>query len=295
MNRSGMLICAALLLSFLPAASAAEDARLFSFDVIVDSEDSNTVRIPTGIAAGSDAELAVVDAHENRLILFGFTGTEWTEQQTIKLPAVPLDIAHDGTQYLVSMRGGRGLIAVEGSRHQLRPVSLPVGAVAGVVAGIVGGGFLVHDTSGHQVLKLTADGKVAGATPVETGVVGLAASRGGGFFASRPATGEILLYDATGKLANRWSVPSVEPVPAWPISMVQVDGDLVTLDRHSHRLVVFDSKHQLLGIGARRGWEPGLLLFPAAVAAFPDGRVAVADQSNGRVQIYARIEEGPEQ
>ncbi|MBD3866982.1 MAG: hypothetical protein IFK94_02565 [Acidobacteria bacterium] len=295
MNRRGMIACAVLLLACLPGALAAEEDRLFAFEVVVDNEDSSAVRKPTGVAAGSDTELAVVDAHDNRLLIFGFSGTEWTVQQTVNLPAVPLAIAHDGTRYLVSLREGMGLMAVEGTRHQLRPVSLPVGAVAGVVAGIPGGGFLVHDSAGHQVLTLTQAGKVEGGTPVQPGTVGIAATRSGGFFVSLPASGEILSYDATGKQTGRWAVPAVEPVPAWPVSMVQIEGDLIALDRHGHRLVQFNSKNQFQGIGARRGWEPGLLLFPVALTAFPDGRVAVADQMNGRIQIYRRIEEEPAQ
>lgn len=293
MNRRELIVAALLLPVFLPGLFAADEPRLLAWDVVVDSEDSTAVRKPTGVAAGSDSELAVVDAHGNRMILFGFSGTEWTEKQTVDLPGTPLAVAHDGTRYLVSLRGERGLMAVESPGHTLRPVSLPAGAVAGAVAGIPGGGFLVHDTAGHQVLNLTRAGKVERETPVETGVVGLAAAGAGGFFVSLPAEGEILRYGANGKLSDRWTVPSQEPVPAWPISMVQVEGDLIALDRHGHRLVVFDSKHRLLGIGARRGWEPGLLLFPVAVAAFPNGRIAVADQMNGRVQIYRRIEEEP--
>jgi hypothetical protein len=295
MNRRRTIIWTILLLVCLPGAFAAEETRLFTWDVVVDNEDSSAVRKPTGVAAGSDTELAVIDAHDNRLIVFGYSGTAWTVQQTVNLPGTPLAIAHDGARYMISLREGKGLMAVEGPRHQLRPVSLPVGAVAGVVAAIPGGGFLVHDSAGHQVLSLAPTGKVGDATAVEQGVVGLASARGGGFFVSLPASGEILGYDATGKENNRWSVPSVEPVPAWPVSMVQIDGDLITLDRHGHRMVLFNSKNQFLGTGARRGWEPGLLLLPSAVAAFPDGRVAVADQMNGRVQIYRRIEEEPAQ
>ncbi len=294
MNRPG-LILAAILLPAALATLAAGDVRLFAWDVVVDSEDSDAVRTPTGVAAGSDSELAVIDAHGNRLIVFRFSGNEWAEKRTVNLPAPPLAIAHDGTRYLVSLREGTGLMAVEGTQHQLRAVSLPVGTVAGVVSGIPGGGFLVHDMAGHQVLNLNHAGKVEGGTPVEAGVVGLAAARGGGFFASIPATGEILNYDATGKPTERWSVPSAEPVPAWPVSLVQIEGDLLVLDRHGHRMVLFNSKNRFQGTGARRGWEPGLLLFPAAVTAFPDGRVAVADQMNGRVQIYQRIEEEPSQ
>ncbi len=294
MNRPGLIV-AAILLPAAMAAMAAEDVRLFAWDAVVDGKDSNAVRTPTGVAAGSDSELAVIDAHGNRMILFGFSGTAWIEKQTVDLPGTPLAVAHDGTRYLVSLREGLGLMAVEGLGHTLRPVPLPAGAIAGVVAGIPGGGFLVHDTAGHQVLNLSRDGKVEGGTPVEAGVVGLATARGGGFFASIPAAGEILSYSANGNLSDRWSVPSWEPVPAWPVSMVSIEGDLIVLDRHGHRLVVFDSKHRFQGTGARRGWEPGQLLFPAAVTAFPDGRIAVADQMNGRLQIYRRIEEEPSQ
>lgn len=291
MNRRGRISCIVFLLACLPGAFAAEEVRLFAWDTVVDSEDSSAVGIPTGVAAGSDDELVVVDAHDNRLVVFGFSGTEWTVRQTVNLPATPLAVAHDGTRYLVSLREGKGLMAVEGARHQLRPVSLPAGSVAGVVSAVTGGGFVVHDTAGHKVLTLTPAGKVGSESPVDPGVVGIAAARGGGFFTSRPATGEIVRYDATGRETGRWTVPAVEPVPAWPVSMVQIDGDLIALDRHGHRLVQFDSKNRFQGIGARRGWEPGLLLFPSAVAAFPDGRVVVADQMNGRVQIYRRIEE----
>ena len=109
MNRLGLIVAALLLLSFLPGLYAAGEPRLFAFDVVVDSEDSTAVRTPTGVAAGSDSELAVVDAHDNRMILFGFSGTEWIEKQTVDLPGTPLAVAHDGTRYMVSLREGRGL------------------------------------------------------------------------------------------------------------------------------------------------------------------------------------------
>jgi hypothetical protein len=291
MIRHGLLVAAICLMAVQPFAHAAEEARLFAWEMIVDSEDSAAVQIPTGVAAGSDSELAVIDVQDNRMTLFQFSGVEWTVKRTVELAGAPLAIAHDGTRYLVSLRGGQGLVAVEGPNHTLRPVSLPVGAVAGALAGISGGGFLVHDTAGHQILHLTREGKAERMTPVQAGVVGLAAASGGGFFVSLPAEGEILTYDATGKLSERWPVPPWAPVPAWPVAMVQFEGDLIVLDRHGHRLALFDSRNRLQGIGARRGWEPGLLLFPAGLAVFPDGRVVVADQMNGRVQIYKRIEE----
>jgi hypothetical protein len=293
MNRYRPIVAGFILAAVLPCLAASREPRLFAWEMVIDSADSSAVRIPTGVAAGSNTELAVADADGNRLVVFGFSGTEWTMTKTVQLPGTPLAVAHDGITYLVSLREGKGLMAVEGEQYLLRPVSLPSGSIPGRVAGIPGGGFLVHDTVGHQVLSLDRAGKVGTGTPVEEGVAGLAASRGGGFFVSLPAESEIMHYDATGKPAGRWPVPSVEPVPAWPVSMVQIESDLVVLDRHGHRVVVFDPKHRVLGVGARRGWEPGLLLFPSALASFPDGRLVVADQMNGRIQVYKRIEEEP--
>ena len=295
MNRHLSFMAAVLLLVSSQMVFATDNTRRFAFEAVVDSEDSATIRIPMGVAAGSDTELAVVDAHENRLIIFQFTGTEWIEKTKISLAGPPRAIGHDGNRYLVSMREGRGLIAVEGERHTLRPIFPPDGVVPGDVAGIPDGGFLVHDTAGDQVLKLDRSGKVEASWKVEAGIVGLATARSGGFYTSIPVPGEIVRYDARGELAGRWPVPPAAPVPAWPVALVQIDGDLVTLDRHSHRILSFDSKGQLVGTGARRGWEPGLLLFPSAVAAFPDGRIIVADQMNGRVQIYRKIEVDPVQ
>ena len=47
-----------------------------------------------------------------------------------------------------------------------------------------------------------------------------------------------------------------------------------------------------LGIADIQPQVPGLLRFPAALDLFPDGRVLVADQGNGRVQIFRPIEKG---
>jgi tripartite motif-containing protein 71 len=66
---------------------------------------------------------------------------------------------------------------------------------------------------------------------------------------------------------------------------------MVIVDRHGARLVVLDAEGRIEGLGSRRGRDPGLLLFPAGITALPDGRLAVADQGNGRIQIFHRIKE----
>ena len=65
-------------------------------------------------------------------------------------------------------------------------------------------------------------------------------------------------------------------------------SSLVVVDRHAGRLLELDANGQLTGVGARRGWEPGLLLYPAGAARLPDGGVVVADEGNGRTQFFRR-------
>ena len=45
-------------------------------------------------------------------------------------------------------------------------------------------------------------------------------------------------------------------------------------------------------VGSRKGWEPGLLLFPAGIARLPGGLVVVADEGNGRAQLFRRSAPG---
>ena len=138
MKRTGMFLNAILLMALLPGAAVADDTRLFTWDQVVDSEDSSAIRKPTGVAAGSDTELAVVDAHDNRLIVFRFSGTEWTLQQTVKLPAVLLSVAHDGTrievdEHLRSVSNPAVWVVGDALVHsaQLSPVATYEGQIVG--------------------------------------------------------------------------------------------------------------------------------------------------------------------
>ena len=53
-------------------------------------------------------------------------------------------------------------------------------------------------------------------------------------------------------------------------------------------MLVLQTGGEVAGFGSRQGWEPGLLNFPADVTLTPDGLVVVADEGNGRVQIFRR-------
>ena len=57
-------------------------------------------------------------------------------------------------------------------------------------------------------------------------------------------------------------------------------------DAHLDQVSIYTAEGQLLLSLGRSGSAPGEFAFPAGVAAHPDGRVAVADALNRRVQVF---------
>ena len=114
-----------------------------------------------------------------------------------------------------------------------------------------------------------------------------AAGRGGDFFAALPHRGEVVHYGPAGGETGRWTVPGVNPSPAWPVGLAATSGgELMVLDRSGGRGVVFDVGGTIQGTGAREGWDAGLLRYPSGLTLCPGGLIAVADQGNGRVQLF---------
>jgi hypothetical protein len=263
------------------------------WDGVVQEEEEHDLRWPLAVAASSHEEIAVIDPHGSRLIIFKQTDGVSKVIRSISLPGTPVDIAHDGVRYLVSLRRGSRLLAIEGERHQIRPVTLPDGAVAGALAAMRGGGFLVADPADGQVLMLDTDLKVTERVPIDGHVTALAAAPGGGFYAALGAEATVRRFSSAGEMLSSWVVPGEGPVPAWPSGLVvEPGGDLIVVDRHVGRIVILDAEGRVRGQGSRRGSEPGLLLFPAGIARAGDGRFLVADQGNGRVQLFRRLQEG---
>jgi len=241
----------------------------------------------------SDGEIAVADAFEPRLLRFRKVGVSWQLAGAVGLPATPTDLAWDGRRYVASLRGGRGLVAFEGPDLTRRALPLPRGTVPGALAVSTGGGLLVFDHAGGRVLRLDPEGELTGETPVEGHVTALAASASGGFFAAVAAEASLLRFGADGRLDATWTLPPFEQTPAWPVGIVvEPGGDVIVVDRHAGRLLVLDANGDPAGLGARRGWEPGLLWQPAAVARLPNGLIVVADEGNGRAQLFRRVAAG---
>jgi len=291
MIRSTKLTLLLLLVSAPLAAQPTQQvAAAFDWDEVVRPEGERALRWPVGVAAASADELVVADAYESRLVVLERQGVEWGQVREIELDGAPYAVAHDGNRYAVSLRGDAGLVAVEGDRHQLRRIALPAGTVPGALAAVDGGGFLVYDLSSGDVLKLDGSGSAAGRWTVDGPVTGLAAAPNGGFFATVAHRAEVLFHGADGRELQRFTVPGEGPVPAWPTGIVrEAGGNLLVVDRHSGRLLKLDVSGRLEGRGARMGWDPGLLRFPAGIGWLPDGRLAVADQGNGRIQLFRLV------
>jgi sugar lactone lactonase YvrE len=288
-----MLWCAAFAVAaalFGPVAAplAAQGARALVFEEVVRGTEDREVRWPVAVAGASADELAVADAFGPRLLVFRRAGVGWQVARVAELPGAPAGLAWDGSRWVVSVRGGGGLVALEGEELLQRRLPLPAGTVPGVLAAAPGGGLLVHDAAGGRILRLGADGRPAGAIPVVGRVTGLAAAPGA-VVAAFGADGVVRRFDAAGAVEATWALPADGPVPAWPAGIaVGPGGDSYVADRHNGRIVVLDAAGRVAGFGARKGWDPGLLLFPSGLALLPDGRLAVADQGNGRVQLFRR-------
>lgn len=277
----------------VPALSAQQVPRALAFDEALRGTKDREVRWPVAVAAASDDELAVADARGSRVIVFQRQGVGWEASRVATLPGPPAGIAWDGGRYVVALRSGGGLVALEGADLLQRAIALPADAAPGPMAPAAAGGVLVYDFAGKRVLRVGADGKLAGETPVEGPVTGVAAAPGGGVAVACGTEGVIRRYDASGALQATWNLPPDGPVPAWPTGLaIEPGGDTLVADHANGRLLVLDPTGRLIGLGAREGWDPGLLLYPAGVARFPGGALVVADQGNGRVEIFHRVQAG---
>ncbi|HUP43386.1 MAG TPA: hypothetical protein VM599_09270 [Thermoanaerobaculia bacterium] len=282
------LSAAAALLGPVAAPLAAQGAPALVFEEALRGSEEREVRWPVAVAAASADELAVADAFGPRLLVFRRAGVGWQAARVAELPGAPAGLAWDGARWVVSVRGGGGLVALEGEDLLQRRLPLPAGVVPGALAALPGGGLLVHDAAGGRILRLGADGRSAGEIAVAGPVTGLAAAPGA-VMAAFGHEGVVRRFDAAGGVEATWTLPADGPVPAWPAGIaVSPAGDTYVADRHNGRIAVLDPTGRVTGFGARKGWDPGLLLFPSGIALLPDGRLAVADQGNGRVQLYRR-------
>ena len=250
------------------------------------------IRRPVAVASRASDELVVADAHSPRLLVFRRIGVIWQLQRAIDLPSAPIDLVHDGHRYVTSLRGTGDLLSFEGIEEmQQEVIPLPAGTVPGPLAAEITGSLLVFDLAREKLLRVDTRGRVQKELPLGAGVTALASIPGGGFVIANAGEGSVQRFGPDWQPGARWVLPSEGPVPAWPVGIaVDLSGSLYVVDRHGGRILVFDATGELEGAGSRRGWESGLLLFPAGIDRLSDGSLVVADEGNGRVQIFRRVD-----
>jgi hypothetical protein len=267
---------------------------LYAFEEVVGVDDEQRLVWPTAVASGRNDEIVVADAAGPSLSIFRNRGggEGWAREAAIELPAPAFSLACGADRYLLSTRTPGILFEFQRPGFVLKELALPAGVVPGAVACLPDGGILVHDLAAGQLVSFGTSLEVRASVALPGAVAALAQGPGGGFYATLPQVGEVRRYAANGEELSAVSVPGLTPTPAWPVGLfVETDGEIVVVDRHGGRIVVIKTNGSWEGSGSRRGWEPGLLRFPADVARLPDGRIAVADLGNGRVQLFRRLEE----
>ncbi len=282
-----LVACApAASLSAAPAAAA----PLLVWESAAYGSGDGALRWPCGVASAVPGELLVADAFRPRLVLFREASPDWTSERVIPLAGPPTGIAAAGERYVVATRGPSALFAVDRLSWSLRPLPLPEGTVLGALAALPDGTVLAYDAAGNQVLAIAANGGVARRIPAPGRVRAIAPGPDGGIDAAYPDEGRVARLGPDGAVSESWTVPGEGPIRAWPSGLAADRGGLLVLDRHAGRVVALDARGAAVGSGARAGREAGLLWLPAALTLMPDGRVAVADQGNGRVQIFRRAD-----
>ena len=277
-----------------PLQGQATPPRLYVWSETLTLPEGERIFAPSAVAVASADEILVADGlAEPRLLLFGKQGVSWQLRRTAALPAVAQALTFDGERWIGSLRGGVGLMAFDRVELTARQLTVPPGLVAGTVDATPGGSLLVFDLAAERVVELSPEGDLLREVAVPGYVTGLASDWSGGFLVARADEARVVRFDREWRQSETWPLAAENGKPAWPAALSVDEGSAtVVLDRHGGRLMELDVNGRWVALGSRRGWEPGLLFLPSSFDRLPDGAVVVADEGNGRVQIFRRTPSG---
>ena len=292
LNRTRVIPVAVVLLLAVTLSPRTEGAGPESdplvWETTLPGDGDAALRWPVGIASAAVGEIAVADASGSRLVVFREGEKGWLVERTISLPGTPYGVAGSGDLYLLSIRGPASLVTVNRKTWQQRPLPLPRGAAPAAVAPQSGGGFLVQDAAGGEILSVSPVGSVTRHIPAPRRFRAIAAAPPDGYFAADAPAGSVARYDGEGEIRDLWELVPDGPIPPWPVALaVEGRGRLLVLDRHAARLLVLEPGGVVRSSYARHGRGEGRFAFPSAITVIPDGRLAIADLGNARVQIFS--------
>jgi DNA-binding beta-propeller fold protein YncE len=246
---------------------------------------------PFGVTWHGD-DLLVTDPGAGKLFLIDRAGSISSTREG--LFSVPIDVAACGDSiYVTDSRAGT-VVELEPDLQLRRRLELSLERPTGIECNE--GRLYVVDTARHVILVVDPDGDRTigkrGSAPGEFNYPTAVAIHEnslwiGDTLNSRAqkldiSTGEHLrtvgeLEDGTSQL------PRIKGIG------VDAAGNLWVSDAHLDRVLLFSTDGAVLMDLGQRGTAPGEFSFPAGIAAHTDGRVAVVDSLNRRVQIFSLI------
>lgn len=184
--------------------------------------------------------------------------------------------------------------------RRLRPLH-ELGSGLARPTGVACAGELIYvvETATHRIVVLDTSGEVRNRF----------GERGGGvsqlnFPAALAAAGlDLWIGDTLNFRVQRWRRLDGEFADSWGrigdalgdtprikgIAVDSTNGRVWLTDAHLDQLTVFSASGDLLAEVGSPGSQPGQFSFPAGVALHPDGRIAVADSLNRRVQVFRLV------
>jgi Mg-chelatase subunit ChlD/sugar lactone lactonase YvrE len=101
-------------------------------------------------------------------------------------------------------------------------------------------------------------------------------------FVADTGNARVQVFDSSGRFVATW--PGLGR--PWGVA-AGTDGLIYVSDQGANRIFQFDAAGNRLNTYGRPGVGPGELQAPQGLDVWPDGRMAIADSGNGRVQIWA--------
>jgi len=161
----------------------------------------------------------------------------------------------------------------------------------------VGDRIFVAETGMHRIVELLPDGGIRpfggrGAGPGEFNFPTAISTDGDDLLVGDALNFRLQRIDTVGgEFRDAFGQLGDAPgeMPRLKGLAVDARGNIWVSDGHLDRISLYDERGNLLLTLGGRGSEDGRFDFPAGIAAHPDGRVAVVDSFNRRVQIFRLV------
>lgn len=255
------------------------------------------VRRPYAVAWQGE-DLLVVDPDARRVLRVLSSGKIRASSEG--LAEVPIGLAACGDRVVVTdARAGTVLELDEGLRIR-RVLAEGLARPSGVAC--ANGEIFIAETAAHRIVILGGNGsrRTLGGRGMGSGEFNfpsaLAASAGA-LWVGDTLNFRLQRFDiASGAFRGQFGQLGDAPgdLPRTKGIAVDAAGYLWVSDAHLDRVMLFTPEGELLTDVGGSGSAPGEFSFPAGLAAHPDGRVAVVDSLNRRIEIFRLTKGSPE-